>query len=281
MLTKNKLNTGIRERLLKQQEESGGKNDPLYLNYFDLEIGQQMEILLLADDSGELFYEYSTHAVKRVGTKTIQCCYAASRVPCAPCQYGFSLYQDGNKDDSQQWRKKNHMLAQCIVLKSPIDIPETEDGNMVKLIHVPFAISEMIKDGMINGTVSDPTQKVLVIKKTKKNANSQYAAYDKSFFKNESPELPAEFIEAYDAGLIVARNLKEHLPPVASEDELKEWLATALAANPFRSFGGTKTDDSTEADPAPIAESKETPGVQLPASTKSLKERLNERRSKS
>lgn len=291
MLTKNKLNSGIRERLLKQQEEStSSRNDPMNLNYYDLEVGQQMEILLLADNNGELYYEYSTHNVKRVGVKSIRCSYEAARISCAPCQYGFGLYQEGQKDESGQWRKKNHALAQGIVLKSPFDVPETEDGNMVKVIHLPFYILEMIKDGMINGTVADPTERVLVIKKTKKSGNSDYASYEKSFFKAEQAVIPPEFMEAYEAGMIVPRDLKALIPAATTEQEMRDWLAGALAANVFRATGTANTGDSEASEETPAvkthvpAHTAEAHTHEQPAtdgSLLSLKDRLAARRAKS
>lgn len=286
-----KLNSNLREKLIKQQEEENNRGDPAFLNYFDLKEGEQMEVLLVADLNGELFAEYSTHSARRNGVKGINCCYTSSGEPCAPCQHGYEIYQSNPNDDavkkeSSEWRKKQHFLGQVIVVKSPIAVPESEDGNLVKKFNMPFSIKEMIVDGIINETVPNPTDRILVIKKTKKN-NTEWSTYEKSFFKPmEQSVIPPEFSEAFDAGMIRPYNLKAEIPAPTHEAELVEWLEKALLAKPFREratsapTGGTTTGAAVATAPAATTAPQRSgaPATAAPAAGMSLKERLEARR---
>lgn len=249
MFKQNKLAEDLKQKYLKQIKEDNSRNDPRFLNYFSMDFNQQMEVLLLADKLGQLFYEYSTHKTKRSGVKTINCPYTSSREPCVICSYGWDIYQTHGKEASAPWRRNSHQLSQCIVLNSPVVVPENEDGNLVKLFYLPFAIKELILDGMTNGTITDPTNHVLVIKKTHGPGSTQQnprANYAKSFFRTEPAVVPPIFDEAFDAGLIKTYDLQAELPAPTTEAESVEWLTRALAAPEFSARASLPSNEETE-----------------------------------
>ncbi len=292
MLNKTKINENLREKLLKDREEqeAGSNNDARVLNYFDLQYGEQIEVLLVADDAGELFYEYSSHTAPRgSNVRGINCSFSSSREPCCVCDYGWELYQrTNNKDLSGKWRRKNHILGQVLPLNFPktLSIPESEDGNLVKLFYMPWGIKELIVDSLINQTISDPTEHVLVIKKTKNQGGKP--AYNKSYFKTEKVVLDPVYEELYANGQIKPYNLKAELPAPTTSQDMETWLRTALEGSSVNRFwekyipeaGSQATDESGTPLPKLNTESQETPMVSVtPKSTgPSLMERLEKAR---
>lgn len=240
MLNKTKINENLRSKFLKDREEqeAGSGNDSRVLNYFDLDYGQQIEVLLVADEAGELFYEYSSHNAPRgTNVKGSNCSYTSSREPCCVCEYGWDIYtRTSDQDLSGKWRRKNHILGQVLPLNMPkgFSVPESEDGNLVKLFYMPWGIKELIVDSLINQTISDPTEHVLVIKKTKNQGGKP--AYNKSYFKVEKVVLDPVYEEAYANGLIKPYNLKAELPAPTTSQDMETWLRAALEGSTTNRF---------------------------------------------
>ena len=231
----NKKNVvNLREKFLKEQEEKknkkGGNSDKRFLNYFDLEVGQKMTIRLLPDggDSGEYWLDYSTHGgkLKVRGVESIACAYTSSGEDCPACAKFFNLWENNDKDEAKRWSKKETSIAQCIVVDSPIEVNETEDGNPVKLIYLPFSVRDMIKEQIIEGQVEDPSDFDLILKKTENSGG--YSQYDKSYFDMKTNPLSDEIITAFEEGTLKLFNLSEELPAPTTTEEVEEWMDKTL-----------------------------------------------------
>lgn len=229
ILTGNKLAQDMREKLIKQTEKKTKSNDPRFLNYYDLEDGQEMEVLLLADPNGELIVSYKTHGdgLKVRGAGKINCSYSSSGEACPACMRSFEFWDAGDEENNKKWRAREHHIAQVVVLKSPVEVPDSPDGNVVKLFNMPFRIKEMITDGMLNGTVPDPTEQVLVIKRTKNKGG--FANYDKSFFRpgSAAEHIPEDVVAAAENGNLKTFDLSLEVPAATTGAEVQAWLDKA------------------------------------------------------
>lgn len=243
------MNTeALRNKLQKEREdkENGNKkkkSDTRFLNYYDLEFGQEMVVRLLPDGSGsgDLYKEYETHGpnLKNPSIERISCVYKSSGERCPICYHSYQLNQSGDKEEAKRWRGKQTFISQCLVIDSPIEINESDDQNPVKLMYLPWGMKESIVDAILNGTISDPTEVNFVIKKTKNQGG--FASYDKSYFKiNDDRDIPDAFAEALEAGVAYLYDLNEEVPPVATVEESQEWLNNAIAVE----SGNTKTNNS-------------------------------------
>lgn len=254
---KNKKAMNLREKFIQEQEDkknkrSGGNTDKRFLNYFDLEEGQKMTIRLLPDggDSGEYWLEYSTHGskLKVRGVDSIACAYTSSGEECPACQKFFDLWEEDNKDEAKRWGKKETIIAQCLVVDSPIEVNETEDGNPVKLIYLPFGVRDMIKEQIIEGQIEDPSDFELILKKTKNSGG--YAAYDKSYFDMKSEPLSDEIIEMFDSGELELFDLSEELPAATTTEDVDEWMDKVMPLvdkHDRRKGSGSSSSKSTPA----------------------------------
>lgn len=236
----------LRDRLMNEGASKSRANDPRFLPYFNLKEGEQIEILLLpdGDGSGEFFRGYKNHSAPGVfGLGTINCSYSSSGEPCAVCAHGYELYKAGQLE-SREWMASQHYVAQCLVISAPagFEIPESPDGNLVKLLHLPIAVKEMAKDAIINETLDDPTAHILVLKRTKKNKGN-FMTYEKSFFKNSTvseDDLPNAILKGIDDGHVVPYKLSDELPAPTTSVEMEAWLVKALS-------GGMKKQPETTA----------------------------------
>jgi Zn ribbon nucleic-acid-binding protein len=217
----------------RDQKEKGGKGgkDLRFLNYFDLEFGQEIVIRLLpdGDDSGDLYKDYSTHGpnLKNPAIERISCAYKTSNEKCPACGHSYMFHQDGDKENAKKWRTKDTTIAQCIVIDSPIEISEAADGNPIKLMYLPWGMKEVIVDSILNGTVSDPTEINFVIKKSKNPGGC--ASYDPSYFKlNDTRDIPDDVIEALNEGIAHLYVLGEETPAAATAEEVQVWLDNAI-----------------------------------------------------
>lgn len=222
----------LRKKLEKNREKgSGGKADPRFLNYYDLDFGQEIVVRLLpdGDDSGDLFKEYAVHGpnLRNPNVERISCAYSSNGEKCPACGYSYGFHQNGDKEAAKQWRTKENTIAQCVVINSPIELNEAEDGNPVKLMYLPWGMKESIVDAILNGTIDDPTAVNFVIKKTKNQGGR--ASYDKSFFKiNDTTDIPEDFFTLLEEGTAYLYNLGEEIPAPATADEVQEWLDDAI-----------------------------------------------------
>jgi hypothetical protein len=220
----------IREKLIKKEKESGKKNDPRFLNYFDLEMGKTMTIRLLPDggDTGELWLDYATHgkALRNKDVGSISCVYVSDGEKCSVCGYSYGLLQSGDKDGAKKWRRKDVSVGQCVVIESSTEISQSEDNNLVKLIYLPYGMRDVITESIMNGTIEDATAFDLVIKKTKNSGG--YADYGKSYFKTKSTNVPDSFLESLDDGSSYLYDLSKELPEVSTAPQVDEWLKNSI-----------------------------------------------------
>jgi len=220
----------IREKLIKKEKEGGKKKDPRFLNYFDLEFGKTMTIRLLPDggDTGELWLDYATHgkALRNSEVGSMSCVYVSDGEKCSACAHSYALLQDGDKEGAKKWRRKDVSIGQCVVIDSSIEINQSEDNNLVKLVYLPYGMRDVITESIMNGTVEDATACDLVIKKTK-NAGG-YADYGKSYFKVKTTNVPDAVLKSLDDGSSYLYDLSKELPEVSTAPQVDEWLKTAI-----------------------------------------------------
>jgi hypothetical protein len=222
----------LRDKFVKRDEESKKKKggDKRFLNYFDLGYGQKMTIRLLPDggDSGEYYLKYSTHGpnLKTRGVEGIQCPYDANGDDCPACGYSYDFYNDGNKEEAGKWRRKETFVGQCLVIDSPIEINETDDGNPVKLMYIPWGMLEQINEAVMEQQVDEPMDVDFVIKKTKNSGG--FASYDKSYFMKEVEPLDDEILDAFDSGEMNLFDLSKELPAPATTEDVEEWLEKTI-----------------------------------------------------
>jgi hypothetical protein len=253
-ITNNKLKSNLRERLLAEQEKAKqkktSKSDPRYLNYYDMEEGQTMEVLLVPDgaDSGELFMSYTNHKPgKRAGIGTMVCSYVSSGESCPACLRGWEAKQAGDEEENKKWGKSNHFVGQVIPLKLPdgFVLNESPDGNIVKLFNIPFKVKELIEESIINETISDPTEHVLVIKKTLNQGKRP--AYDKSYFKTKTyseSDIPDNVLEAIEEGRMVPYSLADEIPAPTTTAQVQEWFDKVMATP---EYGTTQNAEPSQA----------------------------------
>jgi len=244
----------LKEKILKDEEEKkskkSGKGDKRFLNYFDLDFGEKVTIRLLPDggDSGDYWAEYEVHGggLKLRGANNINCSYASSGEDCPVCQHSYSYFTDGNKDEAARWRSNNKFLAQCIVIDSPFEVNESEDGNPIKLINLPFKVYEILKEAVIEDQVGDIMDTDFIIKKTK-NSGGQ-AAYDKSFFAKKEEPLGDEIFEAFESGELKLYNLFDETPTATTTADMDEWLDKTIALDNKASRRSTSSRSSNDDD---------------------------------
>lgn len=287
-LTNNKLKSNLREKLIKRQEQekSKGGNDPRFLNYFDLPDDSQMEIIFLADggDTGEIMVDFEKHGkgLKIRGAGTVNCCYTSSGEACPACDRSFGYHEAGDDDSAKMWRRQTYSVAQCVVVRSPIEINESEDGNIAKLMHLPWAIHEKIIDDVINQIVDDPTEHIFVIKKTK-NAGGR-ASYEKSFFKPKPyalDDLPEELVEAIDNGKLKPYTFADEVPAPTTAAEVQEWMDKVdgkIANNADETQAAPQTETKPQTQESP---EQETASTNVASSGSTLRDRLARRRAAS
>jgi len=176
-----------------------------------------------------LWIEYSTHGsgLKNRKIKSIACSYKSAGEPCAVCNYSYGLYEDGDKEGAKKWRDKETVIGQCVVVDSPIEINEADDGNPIKKFYIPYGMKEAIKEAIMNGIIEDPLAHEFVIKKTKNSGG--YASYDKSFFNPKEIDFPEEVLEAFDDGVAALHDLSECVPDATTEKDMEKWLKDAKA----------------------------------------------------
>jgi len=244
----------LREKLLKDDEEKKSKKgggDKRFLNYFDLKENGKMTIRLLPDagDTGEYWSEYEIHGggLKLRGLDNINCSYSSSGEDCPVCQHSWGYHNDGNKEEAKRWRSNSKHLAQCIVMDSPIEVNETDDGNPIKLINLPYAVYEILKEAVIEQQVDEIMDTDFIIKRT--IGSNGYPAYDKSYFARKEEPLSDEIFEAFDSGELVLFDLFAESPDVTTTEDMDKWLDKAIEVDTKASRRSTsRSDDSSSGD---------------------------------
>lgn len=219
----------LREKYLKLKEEKENKkvkNDPKYLNFFDLPEGKTMTVRFLPDSAtDDIFVEFAQHGGELKNSKIgkISCASTSSGQRCPACSHSYEFHKNGEKDEAKLWRRKETYIAQVVVIESPIEVPATEDGNPVKLFRMPFSIKDIIVESVINQTIEDPTANDFVIKKTVNKGG--FADYSKSYFKTKESDIPESILSNENLSLY---NLSDEIPEPATEKQVQAWLDNAI-----------------------------------------------------
>lgn len=260
-LTKHKLKKKVMEHTLDQSERgSGGKKDnPKILPFYDLKFGEKMEVLLVPYEDGDLFKHFKKHGpnMNNGAAGSIQCIHHAHGEKCPACAEGFSHTKDNKATEmSRKWMAKDSYVAQCVVIDSPLDIAPLDDGNEVRIFYMPWAVVETITEAYREGIIEDPTEHILVLKKT--SSKGDRPSYANSYFM-QAP-VSDEVIEAFEDCVIELHDLDEEKirPKDATVEEVEEWTAKAkeLLENggrggSSRRASGSDDDQKEDDDPSP------------------------------
>lgn len=267
------LKTKIKQNLKKDIEAEKSKgNDTRLLNYYDLKDEEKMTILFVPDQNGEFWAKKSLHGPnlhiikdkKKVsvrGAGSINCAYKSSGDDCPACQKGFELFNESNdtgdkdlREEGKKWMSRDYTLVSCIVLESPFEVASDEKNNQVKLMYLPYAVENLIKEAITEGLIDEDElcQTPFIIKKTKKGP---YASYENSYFARKPIQdgdlgfLEDLVVEQYDYG-----NL-DLIPAPTSTKEVAEWLEKAEAAYQ-KALDGASDNSEEEEDDRPVRKQK-------------------------
>lgn len=247
-LTKTKLKQNLSEAFT-DEENKGKKNDSRILNFYDLGDNEKLKVVLIPDEEGMVMHKFHKHGPKldNPGVGSIACMYKMDGESCPVCAHGWSLYQNGD-ENSKKWLPKDYHVVQCVVVDDdpPIEIPDNEDGNVVKIFYMPFNVYERIKETIKEGLIEDPTEHVFVIKKTKNQGGR--SSYANSYFIPDP--IPDNIVEAFSEIDVEPYNLKEEgiIPQVPTVDEAEQWLERAknIIEGGDDSGGDQQKDDSSD-----------------------------------
>ncbi len=224
----NQLSTSL-DRIKQSAEKasSGGKkDDPRFLNYYNLADEDQSIVVrfLPVNESGDIFLDYHIHQHKDRSIPTVACAYRSSNQDCPVCSAGWDAYQAGDKTTSMMLKSQEKILAQVVVVHSDIPIAVSDDGNMVKLMHVPFAIRDEVLKQINNGLITGDLMEVDFVIKRAIGKNKQ-PHYKNSFFKpNGGYSIPQEFIDSFDAGNSYLYDMTKEVPAATTTADMQEWL---------------------------------------------------------
>lgn len=258
-----KLNLSIKSNLKKQieKEKTSGK-DTRFLNYYDMKEGEKMTILFLPDANGELWAKFSKHGpnLKLPGVGSVNCAYKSSGEDCPACQKGFAFLNESReqndpklKEEAKRWFSRDYTIVQCLVLDSPIEVSESPDGNQVKLMYIPFAVENIIKEAVTEGIVPEDElcTTPFVIKKTTNQGG--WASYENSYFSRK--QITEEELEVFEEFTIEQYDFNELdvIPDPTTTEEVQEWLEKAEQAVLKASSGEGDGDPKESRKNAPTA----------------------------
>lgn len=221
-----------------EKEKQGGKDTRL-LNYFDMKVGEKMTILFVPDTSGRLWEKFSVHGpnLRTPGVEKIACAKKSNGEHCPACQKAFDYLEEGKKPgndyeeyktEAKRWFPKDSTIAQCLVLDSPMDVNESPDGNQVKLMYLPYAVENIIKEAVVEGIVDeeDICMTPFVIKKTENQGG--HASYANSYFSRKT--ISDEELAVFDDFVVEQFNFDDLdiVPSASSTGEVKEWLEKTI-----------------------------------------------------
>jgi len=258
-----KLKNNIREQVEKEDQKSGGP-DKRFLNFYDLKQGEKMSVLIVPDPNGELWVKYKKHGPNLGvrGMETIGCAYHAGGQDCPACQKGFEYLElaketgdDSYKKEAKKWFARDYTVMNVIVLDSPIDVVEADDGNQVKLMYVPYAIEKLIKEQIKEGILDEDelVTTPLVIKMDKNGAG--FADYSSSFFSRKT--VTEEELEVFDDFVVEPFDLinLDTIPDAPSTEEVAEWVEKAeqklLDGNGDKKSSGRGARSANDEDDSP------------------------------
>lgn len=246
LANKFKVRDDIKSRI--EQEDKSDKDDNRVLPYYNLKKNEKMKVLILPDTDGNIWKKYKVHG-KNLGVRSagrVRCIHEANGEECPVCQKAFQDVGDAKdidneklakeaKDRGKRWFASDYTLASVLVLESPFEVPESDDGNQIKLWYVPYAVEQKIKQMIAEQQISSEeiTVTPFVIKKTENQGGR--ASYEHSYFDREQIDLEA-VLEEYEEDEIVqfdfnamSEDENENIIPSApSLDEIEEWLEKAI-----------------------------------------------------
>jgi hypothetical protein len=222
----------LKQKFENEDSGSGGGNrgpDLRFLNHYDLPENGKMHVLLLPDSEGEYVSEYTNHGggmPRDLRAGTINCSYHSNGESCPACAISWEAHQNNDIKTRNMWGKSTHIIAQCIVLSSDVEINQPEDDdNLVRLFRMPVAIYKRMKNDILEGLIEEPNMHELVIKKTKNGQNNNY---DQSYFIQKEVTVPDEIIEAYEQGLVRPYDFNDLvgdvIPKPTTAEEVQEWV---------------------------------------------------------
>lgn len=261
---KSSLKTSIVE---SESQSSSGKKDPRFLNYFDMAEGQRMEVLFIPCASGNDFWS-TTHVhgprakVGRQslrGVKPLACTRLMEGTACPVCDQMFEHYAQGDKEAGNRLQVSERHMAQVLVISSDIEVPDSTDGNALKLFNVPMSIMKILKQAILEDQIEEDDLPVtpFVIKTTK---NGEYNQYDTSFFKRKSLS-DTEFDALLEGKVVTQIDLtsEEFATVIPSEAEQVEWLEeTNQKIAAALSGGGAPQQQQRQATPSRAAQTAKT-----------------------
>lgn len=262
--------------VVQQQQESKSKNgDKRYLNYFDLKAGEKLTVRFLPDqETGEYWASSNSHGgnLNIRGLRKIAC-RRDHNEDCPVCDYSYGLYENGD-DESKRWMRSEKFIAQCIVVDQPkgFEIVESEDGNNIKLVSLPWAVLLELRKNITEGLVEDPMDYDFVIKKEEKSGRANYKS---SYFGRDEEPFTDEMLEEFGKEGMMLYDLMAELPETPSLQDVNEWLEKAqakdLGHDEPQSSGGEEDNKK---------EKETTTTTQNKVSSASLKDKLSRNRKK-
>ena len=232
-LTKHSLKKQMMEKTMNNASgENRKKEQPKeILPFFNIDFGEKMEVIFIPYEDGDLFKHFKKHGpnmgIASVGS--IECAYHARGESCPACAEGFSHVKDGKATDmSKKWMPKDYYVAQVVVVDTPVEIPQLDDGNQVRVFYMPYAVMEKIMESYQEGIVEDPTEHIFCIKKSKNQGGRP--SYANSFFRPQP--FGDDVTEAFEDQKLELHDLKELEiePKEATVDEVEEWVEKARKA---------------------------------------------------
>lgn len=274
-----KVKKDIKQQIEKEDAQSSSKN-PYLIPYFKLEDGQKLKILFVPFADGSLWKKFSLHGpdMKLRGMDAVGCARENNNDDCPICQKGFDLFSTRGADkdskeykaitaEARRWMPKSYIYMSAIVLESPFEIPESPDSNEVKLISVPAAVEEIIRNQIAEGEITNESiiETPFFIKKTVGDNNR--ANYKTSYFsRNSASDEELEYFDDEDLTVepIETEDDKYKLSYVdASPEELDEWLEKAEEKDAQqkrtkRNKSDEDDDEEEEDTPKPRTRTKKT-----------------------
>lgn len=251
-----KIKKNLKEQI--EKEGSGGhEKDTRILNYFDMDFGQKMQVLIVPDPNGELWNTFKKHGpnMNVRGLPSIGCLNDGNNGgDCPICQKAYDNLDleretgdKGYRDIAKKWFPRESRIMNVVVLDSPVTINESSDGNQVKLMYVPRAIEVMIKEHITEGvlTPEDLVSTPLIIKKTKRNDGGM-ADYGSSMFARKTVE--DDVLAVFDDFVIEPFDLftVDIVPKEPTTEELSAWIEKAESK--LNDGGGSKNSTDEEPD---------------------------------
>lgn len=240
----------LREKVKNENEGKSKKNDPRFLNYYDLDFDQKMVIRLLpATEDNEMYIRYDLHGpnFKDRRVSAIRCTYEASGETCPACTKSFGYYNDGDKDNAAKWRSKTSYIGQCLVIDSDIEVPDNEDGNPVKMVYLPHNVVKEIKKAIQNEMIDNPLEHDFVLRKTKNDGGR--ASYEESSFKGKVDPLPDEVLEMFESGDASLYELDKEIPEIVDADSVNEWIQKTEEALGESTTSDTSSNNDSDGTP--------------------------------